>query len=930
MTSTSDAGSTISTDIKLLGNILGQVIQEQAGSDIFELEEEIRHLAKQARTGDTAAKDQLTTLVNGLPVAQQEAVARAFTVYFELINLAEEHHRVRVIRKRERQAHPAPLKESIPAAIVALHNMGLDKGRMAQLLNALHIELVFTAHPTEARRRTIISKLRRIVQTLYDIEVRDLLPLEYEAAVAKLKAEITSLWLTQRSRTLKPTVADEVRTGLYYFENTLWDAIPQIYQSLSRALETYYPGLQPPPRLISFGSWIGGDRDGNPNVTTDITALALSFHRRLAAQHYQRVAHTLSRSLSISDQMVPLSREMVQMVAQIPNRPMSERAAYLQSRYPSEPYRIFSAILNDDLTQAANDDVAARLMKASSQPEPALKNQDDVLNLLGQMGDSLKAGGLDAIVQADLEPFYRQVQAFGLHAARLDIRQYSEYNLAVLDELLRRLRYADRYSRLSSPDRIALLSRLLLEWPPDLTLLTDLSPETTETLALFKLLRRVVDTYGPEVLGPYIVSMAHGPDDILAVLLLARWTGLCLQPENRRPEGIAIAPLFETREDLHAAPDTMATLFNHPSYAQHLRRLDNRQIIMIGYSDSNKDAGYVTAKWELYRAQEALAACCRQHRVQLTLFHGRGGTVARGGGPTNRAILAQPRGSVEGQIRITEQGEVIDEHFGHAVIARRHLEQIINAVLIASTPEHQAGSQPQDNWLAAMEELSAASYSAYRNLIYETPELLDYWLQATPILEIDRLRVGSRPARRTGGHEITSLRAIPWVFSWMQSRHVLPGWYGLGAAVKAFGAKPEQLDLLNRMYREWPFFKNTVDNAQMAIGKTDIGIARLYAGLVEDERVRNLIFGDIEAEFYSACQGILHITGQKEILDNEPVLQRSIQLRNPYVDPLNYIQVSLLRQLRALPNPDTAEVQPILQAIFLTINGIAAGLKNTG
>ncbi len=932
MNQPTDTQATISKDIHLLGNILGEVIREQAGPDIFELEEKIRRLAKQSRAeSDPARKDELTRLVDLLPVAAKEFVARAFTIYFELINLAEEHHRVRVLREREAQAHPNPLKESIAAALATLREMGVDEQRVKRLLESLRIEMVFTAHPTEARRRTVVSKLRRIAQILYDTEVRDLLPAEYEAAVAKIKAEVTALWVTQRSRTLRPTVNDEVRSGLYYFDTTLWNVVPQVYQSLNRALAQFYPGLQPPTAFLTFGSWIGGDRDGNPNVTTETTALALSFHRRLAAQHHQQVAQALSRSISVSDRLADISPEIKAMLDAIPREQMSDHMAYLYQRYPSELYRLLSAQLSDDLIQTTGEETAARLLGRVQGPPPRLRHREDLLRPLSLMDASLRGSNLHVIANADLQQFYQQVQTFGLHTARLDIRQYSEYNTTVLDELLQRLGYINHYARLDSASRVTLLSRLLLEWPPDLSHLTNLSPETEETLNLFRLLRQVVDNYGPEVLGPYIVSMTHGPEDILTVLLLARWAGLCLRPgDNNGQEGIAIVPLFETREDLHAAPATMTALFTHPGYSRHLRRLGNRQTVMIGYSDSNKDAGYIAAKWELYLAQQALAACCRAHDVQLTLFHGRGGTIARGGGPANRAILALPRGATEGPIRITEQGEVIDEHYGHAAIARRHLEQIINAVLIASTPEYQTRRDPQDEWRAAMDELSASSYRAYRQLVYDTPALMTYWQQATPIKEINQLRVGSRPARRTNSDEIASLRAIPWGFSWMQSRHVLPGWYGLGSALESFAQNQGAYDLLQEMYQQWPFFKNAIDNAQMAMGKADMGIARLYAGLVEDEQIRNLIFSDIEAEFYRTRQAILQITNQQELLDNEPVLQRSIKLRNPYVDPLNYIQVSLLRQLRAMPNSDTPEAESVLRCIFLTINGIAAGLKNTG
>jgi phosphoenolpyruvate carboxylase len=553
----------------------------------------------------------------------------------------------------------------------------------------------------------------------------------------------------------------------------------------------------------------------------------------------------------------------------------------------------------------------------------------DLLRPLHLIRRSLVEAGAGDVAGTDLERFIRQVQLFGLHVARLDMRQFSDDNTAVLDELLRAFDLCENFAALGRPERAELLTRLLDEPVPDLDSPENVSPAATDTLDLFRSLHRAVTLYGPELIGPYIVSMTHGPEDILAPMLLAHWTGHCLQADGES-ETMTFCPLFETRSDLQNAAEVMKALFNNPAYARHLDRVKRQQTIMIGYSDSNKDAGYVTAQWELFQAQAGLAAACREAGVVLALFHGRGGTIARGGGPANRAILAQPPGSVGGRIRITEQGEVIDERYGHPEVARRHLEQVVHAVLMASVPQHVSQAAPQASWREAMAEIAAAGYQAYRGLVYETPALLDYWNQATPIREISQLRIGSRPSRRATSEAFTSLRAIPWGFSWMQCRHVLPGWYGLGTALESFGGRSGGLAILRAMYGDWSFFRTTLDNAQVSLGKADMGIARLYAGLVEEEEVREPIFAAILAEYRLTRRWILQITEQREILDNEPVLQRSVRLRNPYVDPLNFIQVALLRRLRALPDPEGVEAQPLLQAIFLTINGIAAGLKNTG
>ncbi|MDX1662854.1 MAG: phosphoenolpyruvate carboxylase [Candidatus Promineifilaceae bacterium] len=917
----------LSADIHLLGDTLGHVIRQQAGIAIFDLEERIRALSKTRRMDpgpEVAAY--LTELVDEMDLAQAEAVSRAFTTYFELINLAEENHRVRVLREREREAYPRPLSESVANAIATLWEQNVDDATLADLLNRLHVEPVFTAHPTEAKRRTVLSILRRIADMLYEQEVRDLLPSEEAELEERLLAEVTTLWLTERSRTRKPEVKDEVRTGLYFFDTTIWDAVPQLYEEMERALARYYPNLEPPPRFLTFGSWMGGDRDGNPNVTTDVTADTLRMHRGLAVERHKAVAQQLGRSLSISNRLAPASAELREQIAE---HATSAHLEFLLDRYPHEPYRLRTAMLAEDLDQTSAGQMLARLRGEPAGPLPPLQTAHDLIEPLETMSESLRQSQAVAVREGGLERFQVQARVFGLHTARLDLRQYSDYHTEVLAELFGKLDLHDDYEGLAPEARIELLTQLLARPAPDLEGLNALSPKAENVLSLFRLLARAVELYGPHILGPYIISMTRDPGDVLAVLLFAAWTGLNLQEESD-VEGLAIAPLFETRADLENATATMEMLFDHPAYSRHLQRLGRQQTIMIGYSDSNKDAGYLAANWELFQAQERLADVCAAHDVTLTLFHGRGGTIARGGGPSNRAILAQPAGTVGGRIRITEQGEVINDRYGHPAIARRHLEQLLHAVLVSSTPGYARENRPRPAWREAMEELAQISYRAYREFIYETPALLEYWQQATPLREISQLRIGSRPARRQSQDIFASLRAIPWGFSWMQSRHVLPGWYGVGAALEAYTTSAERLRQLQEMYREWPFFRVVLDNAQVSLGKADMGIARLYAGLVEDEAVREEIFGQIASAFEQTRRWILQITGQQEILDNEPTLQRAIRRRDPYVDPLNFIQVSLLRRLRALDDPEAPEAQPLLQTIFLTINGVAAGLKNTG
>jgi phosphoenolpyruvate carboxylase len=926
--SRTDSQKELSEDIHLLGDLLGRVIRHQSGIDVFELEERIRALTKARRADPEIDIDgRLQAIVSGLTLEQAELVSRAFATYFELINLAEEINRVRVLREREQAAHPQPLQESIPAAIAQLRQMGVDEYEMGKLLDKLAVELVFTAHPTQAKRRTVLSKLRRISHFLTELHMRDLLPAEQAKLLTHIRAEITSLWLTNRTRTAVITVTDEVKTGLYYVDTTIWDVMPDVYTAMIQAVVENYPSLKPPHRFLTFGSWIGGDRDGNPNVTAEVTTETLRLHRGLAVEKHRATAVHLNRSLSISDSLAAIDARFVAALQQVKNE--TEHLAYLADRYPNEPYRLWAATLAAHLAEASRGDMVARL-KGLSNPPLAMKSMDDLLRPLNMMNETLHQAGLEDIAHDDLAAFRQQAQVFGLHVAALDIRQYSDYNTAVLDDLFTKLGLLTGFGQMDGPARAQALSDMLQLPIPDLRQLTDLSPESQETLSLFQILKRAFDFYGVEILGQYIVSMTHGPEDILAPLLLAKWHGLCLRPDNPR-EGLTFVPLFETRADLRSAAEVMSQLFTHAAYAPHLDRIGRRQTIMIGYSDSNKDAGYMAANWELYQAQETLAAVCREYQVEIMLFHGRGGTIARGGGPANRAILAQPPGSVNGRIRITEQGEVIDERYGHPAIARRHLEQVVHATLLASAdPRHEVMPRVRPAWREAMDELAAISYRAYRQLIYETPALLDYWQQATPIAEINQMRIGSRPSRRTAKATFESLRAIPWGFSWMQSRHVLPGWYGVGMALETYGRTPANLQLLQEMYADWPFFQVVIDNAQVSLAKADMGIARLYANLVEDKVVRDEIYGEIKGEFDRTVAWILRVTGQRDLLDNDRTLQRSVRRRNPYVDPMNFIQVGLLRKLRHLPEQESKTGQKMLHAIFLTINGIASGLKNTG
>jgi len=901
----------LSSAIHLLGQTLGEVLRTQESVALFETEERIRALAKARRAGEAAAADRLATEVASVPADAARAMASAFAVYFDLVNLAEEIQRIRALRERERARHPAPIGESVGEAVGVLKARGVSQEQMAALLGALRVELVLTAHPTEAKRRTVLSKLQRIGEMLRRLHEPDLLPRERQGEVARLRAEVTELWLTDRARTTRPAVTDEVRTGLYFIDAVFWDALPRIASELAASLAAHYPGLAAPPGWLRLASWIGGDRDGNPSVVTPVTAETLRLHRGLAVERHRRSLQELARRLSVSGRRCPPVPALTAWLDA--RRPLPEHVGYLGQRYASEPYRLALALLAADLEAASREEMTARLLEEG--PHPGRVTVDEVRMVLDLVGRSL----LPALANDRLQTVRLQLDTFGLHAARLDVREDASRLAAALGGMLAELGIDPAFERRDDRARATLLVRLLSEEGPALSTLSaaaDRRAESAETWRLVRLLARVRNIYGGDLLGPFIVSMTRGVADLLSVLLLARWA--------RGAEGLLVVPLFETLDDLDAAPRILAELFALDVYRAHLTGCGGEQMVMIGYSDSNKDGGYLSASWALYRAQESIARVCQDHGVVLTIFHGRGGSVARGGGPAGRAIRAQPPGTVRGRFRLTEQGETIASRYADPDLAHRHLDQIVSAVLLASaeTP----GREIPGEWRTAMDAMAAGAIDAYHELVERTPGFLDYWRAATPIDEITRLRLGSRPAvRRKGSLSRSSVRAIPWVFSWMQSRFNLPGWYGLGTAL--VGAEPERLQ---ELYVGWPFFRTILDNAEMSLLKADMGIAALYSSLVEDQRLAAAVFAGIEAEYARTRAAILRVTGHAELMDGDPVIQRSVQLRNPYVDPLNYLQVEMLRRLRALADPDGAEAERCRDVIVLTINGIAAGLRNTG
>ena len=905
----------LGTDIRELGKALGRVIARIEGPETFDTVESLRRLAKARRAGDPSAARQLGTVVAALNPAEAFNQAMAFTLYFELVNLAEENFRVTLLRRRraerlgEATGEGAPIRESIEAAVLELKQRGVDAAAMQALVGRLAIELVFTAHPTESKRRTLLTKLQRLGEILRDRAQPELVG---DTAVLDpdcVEREIASLWLTDRSRASRPEVTDEARTGLWYFDTTLYATLPRLQVDMERALARHYPDVKPPHRWLSFGSWIGGDRDGNPNVTAPVTAEVLLLHRRLAIQKLRLAARELARTLSVSDRrdvVVPgLRKELSD------NLHLSRHLEELGKRYPHEPYRLLLGILRERLTQAVGEVQDGSLLSPEATAVACL-DRATVEGTLETIRSSLIAGKGALLTGGELKTMHDQLEIFGLHTARLDLRQHSSLHEAAVAEVLGQ----PFYPRLEEAEKIKLLLTAIADAAPLAPKVREkLSPATRHVLDPLALAARAGETLGAAALGIYVISMTDGVSDVLEVELLQKLTGAALP----------IAPLFETLSDLERAPEILAALFALPG-----RVPPAHQHVMLGYSDSNKDCGYLTSNWALYRAQESIARVCAGQAVRLTFFYGRGGSIARGGGPAAKAILAQPTGLADGGIRVTEQGEVLSTRYHERDLAHRILEQMTYGVMLGSHAAESKVTVPAE-WREAMEVMSAAGFGAYKALVHDDPEFLQFWRQATPIDEISNLKLGSRPTYRKATQSVADLRAIPWVFSWMQSRFNFPGWFGLGTALDAVlrrGAKGRRL--LRTMHADWPFFATLIDNAQLTMRKADMGIATLYTGLVDDPRIRRRIGGLLEVEFARTEAAILAVTGQRQLLAREPVLRQSVQLRNPYIDPLNYIQVEMLRRVRNEKTLSAGETEAVRGVIELTINGISGGLKNTG
>jgi phosphoenolpyruvate carboxylase len=918
----------------MLGDLLGETIQTQSGAEAFALEEEVRALAKRLRTTtDLQAEQALLEKVQALSVAEASDLVRAFTHYFGLVNLTEQLERLRVLRERDLRDPHRPRRESIGEAIQSIAAAGVEAPAVAAALGDMMLVPVFTAHPTESQRRTSLESLRRIAASLPPLLGNDILPAERAELRRRIQSEIVSGWQSDQVRINKPTVIDEVKYGRFYMETTLLSVVPAIYRELETALATTYPDYQwDVPTVLRFGSWIGGDRDGNPFVTPATTVEAIRLmHDAMLHQYVERIEQ-LSVMLGSSTREVEISRELAQSL-DVDAAHFPQVAETVKRRNEFEAYRQKCTYIRERLLLTIERvksyepfwDING-MAKVMPSDHPWYQGSKGLLYDLQLMDHSLRANAGAAMADGELHDLIRLVEVFGIHMATLDVRQHSSRHTAAIQEILAMAGICDDYSALGESERAALLGQELNGKRPLIPTRLDYSDGTNEIIQTFRTIAAVLEQLSPDAINTYIISMTTGVSDILAVLLLAREAGL-YDPRTQTSR-LNVVPLFETRRDLQCASTIMANLLATPAYRHHLELRGNSQEVMLGYSDSNKDTGFVAANWALYRAQQELVALAEAQGIRLRLFHGRGGAIGRGGGAANHAILSQPQGTVRGQLRLTEQGEVIFDRYGIAGIGARHLQQLMHAMLMTTLGVSDVPIPPA--WSTTLDQLADDSALAYRALVYDDPQFVQYFFEATPIAEIVRLNIGSRPASRKTSQRIEDLRAIPWVFAWMQSRHTIPGWYGLGTALEQFCTRhgEDGIALLQQMYREWLFFATLIDNAQMILSKADMRIARSYADLVDDRAMSDRIFRTITEEYDRTVQNILRLTGQDELLSNTPILQLSIERRNPYIDPLSVIQVELLRRLRAMP--EDASTSELREAVLLSINGIAAGLKNTG
>ena len=923
-------------DIRALGTLLGEVLREQAGDALFDAVESLRRTAigrREAEAKDTTSaltlleEAQALTHNAAADLMQAYRLARAFAFYFELINLAETNHRKRRRASALLNTDAPPQRGSLRGTLRRMKLAGMDRSEALEMLSHVVITPVFTAHPTEVARRSVMFKRRRISDLLEKLDRIPLPHSEIDALERDLTAEITALWQTDDVRSSRPTVRDEVRMALDYYDASLFETIPVLYAEIASALNAEFTDVKTAsisdlPIVLKFGSWIGGDRDGNPFVTASTTAESMSMARQLVVDRYLAMLQTTFEQLASSTQQAPVSPALRERLDSYLAQLRQAGDTAIEQRFPHESVRLLISCIM--LRLGGGPTTSVQRGPSTRSALAAYANATQLLDDLTVLRDSLLENRGRRLAELLIDPLLIEVRTCGLHLQTLDIRQHARVHEAAVEELSA---WAKSHSGSAS-----------LQLPPELT------AQTAEVLATVRGVAKLKQS-APETIRQYVISGASCADDMLRVLWLARLGGVNVEgsaatPDAEADPGLQPVPLFESIEDLQNAPAICRELWSCEAYKPLLAAWEGRQEVMLGYSDSNKDGGMIASTWEIWKAHRALHEVARECGVTLRLFHGRGGTVGRGGGPTHRAIYAQPLDSFNGELRLTEQGEVLNWKYSDVVLAERNLELMIAASLdaLARPDMHREGASPTHltgaitpEWEAALDEMSASSFAFYKKHIVDDPEVFVYFEQATPVAELEHARIGSRPAKRedasaTKKRSMADLRAIPWVFGWMQSRHVVPAYFGVGHALEEFAnAHDGGLETLREMARSFPLFLDMIRNVELALAKADFGIARLYASLVKDEALRDRVFSTLETEFELTRKMVLAVTEQSELLERNAVLNNSIRLRNPYVDPMSLLQVELLRRKRDGERNDELD-----RAITATINGISAGLRNTG
>lgn len=918
--STAGSNHQLSADIRLLGRLLGNVVRDQAGDDVFELIEQIRRVAVSARRDGISSVDDLREMLSHHSIEQQLHVIRAFDWLSLLANTAEDVH-VERRRRHHRAAGTTPQPGSLAATFDGLDAAGVDHKQIVATLTGLQVSPVITAHPTEVRRKTILNVLAEVAQLLDERgRLPDGHPDQFEIE-SKLDVHVLTLWQTALLRLSKLRVRDEVNEALRYYEASLFETVPKLGRDLeTMAAERYETDGLDTTAAISMHSWIGGDRDGNPFVTADVMRLALSRQAKIAFDRHLNSIRDLAIDLSMSARLVTPTADL---------NALAESSGDDSPFRADEPYRRALRAIYARLHGFA-EQVLAGMDAELSGPQPALVQPpygslDELLHDLNVVDTSLRSHGAAELADARIEPVMRTVAVFGAHLCGLDMRQNSAVHEFIVNDLLRGAGVVDRYLELGEAERVAVLSAelqspRLLRHPT-----AEYEELTLKELDILDAAADAIRRLGRRAVPHYVISMATAVSDVLEVAVLLKEVGLATASTGDLPatSQLDIVPLFETIGDLAGAGATLTALLAHPVYRQLIESRERRQEVMIGYSDSNKDGGYLSSQWHLFSAQASLVAAAGDAGVSLRLFHGRGGTVGRGGGPAYQAILAQPPGSVDRTIRITEQGEMVAAKYAQPALARRNLETLLAATIKASCSPSTDDRRPNDE--TTMSDIADTAFDAYRSLVYGEDRFVDFFRQITPTNEIATLNVGSRPASRKKSEAIEDLRAIPWVFGWTQCRLMIPAWYGAGTAFDAFG----DVERLRAMYRDWPFFTTIINNMGMVLAKADIDIGRRYAdALVDDVEMRTQIFSRIEAEHTLVRRWHASITGSSDPLADNPLLARSLRNRYPYLDPLHVMQVDLLRQFRDGADDDSAEL--VQRGIQLTINAIATGIRNSG